>query len=598
MNFKGISMLNRHSLAPLATTLAAALLVLAAPHAEAGDSLPSEPNGAAGGIPVIDSLGETSLSHSGFLEVFGASFGTSGELLVGGRPAVLATWTDTRIAAYVPEDAGPGSVLVEVITGGMGSNTVLLDVSPRAPGGRFPWRVRMDSFYSQVRPAVGPDGTIYAVDVHDRLYAVSPDGAVLWVVLDAGSKGVDVGADGTIYTGNEDRIKAFNPDGTEKWTFVQSPRAFILLDVAIGPDGNIYGVASSGLGVFSLTPEGVLRWTNPEAYSRLIVVYTEIVFGPGPDGQDQLYFAANSHTRAVRLSDGASIFLNGGVSRLTVSPLDGTLHTAYTASAPDGTLVWQFHEFLNGLQAVSETGIHYNTTSLVTPRIFAVEPDGSERWQANLLESVGTVDVDPTESVLVLGTSGVLTSPAAVLGVDTRDGDILWRQELPTEDADVPNPWTGRNGFEQFIDSKADFTADGSTAYLQTAIAPGGVVTDRAFLYAVDLDPTLTSPSELLRSTAIQLSGRSRPSGVIITGDVTVQDESLAPVSGAIVRVSWTLPDGSMIQRISRTNGQGRARLRVAREGGFYTLTVTGIFKPDYSFDPANSVLSQTIAWF
>ena len=111
------------------------------------------------------------------------------------------------------------------------------------------WRVRMDSPYSQVRPVVGPDGTIYAVDVYDTLYAVSPDGAVLWTVPDAGSKGVAVGADGTIYTGNENWIKAFHPDGTEKWTFVQNPRAFILLDVAVGPDGNVYGVASSGMGV-------------------------------------------------------------------------------------------------------------------------------------------------------------------------------------------------------------------------------------------------------------------------------------------------------------------------------------------------------------
>jgi len=241
---------------------------------------------------VIDSLGETSLSRSGFLEVFGTSFGTSGELFVDGQSAVIATWTDNRIAAYVPEGAGPGTVPVQVVSDGGASNSVFLDVSLREPDGRFLWRVRQDSFYSQVRPAVGPDSTIYAVDVHDRLYAIAPDGAVLWVVTDAGSKGVDVGADGTIYTGNEDWIKAFHPDGSEKWTFTQNPRAFILIDVAVGPDGNVYGVGSSGMGVFSLTPQGSLRWTSPEAYDRPIVVYTEIVFGPGPDGQEQLYFIA------------------------------------------------------------------------------------------------------------------------------------------------------------------------------------------------------------------------------------------------------------------------------------------------------------------
>ncbi len=423
---------------------------------------------------VIDSLGETTLSRSGFLEVFGTGFSASGELLVDGQAAVVATWTDTRIAAYVPESAGPGVVQVQVSANGGLSNPQPLDVTMREPSGRFLWRVRMDSFYSQVRPAVGPDGTVYAVDVHDRLYAVAPDGAVLWVVAGAGGKGVDVAGDGTIYTGNENWIKAFNPDGTEKWTHVQSPRAFILVDVAEGPDGNVYGVASSGMGVFSLTPQGVLRWTNPEPYSRPIITYTEIVFGPGSDGQDQLYFSANGHIRGVRLADGASVFTMGTTagSRPVVSPLDFTLHTADAAFSPDGNLVWQFQEFLGGLQTVSATGVHYNTTSISASRIFAVEPDGSERWRASLAEWGGTVDVDPTETVLVVGTDGVLTSPAAVIGVDTRDGTTLWRAELPVEEPDVPNSWTGGNGFNQFIDSKADFAADGSVAYLQTAIAP------------------------------------------------------------------------------------------------------------------------------
>jgi len=560
------------------------------------------PFAALAATPTIDSLSDTTLPRSGFIEVLGSGFGTSGELLIDGQPAIFASWNDTRVAAYVPETAGPGMVAVTVTSNGMTSNSVQFDVSMRQPDGRFQWRVRMDSFYSQVRPDVGPDGTIYAVDVHERLYAVSPDGAVLWVALDAGSKGVDVAADGTIYTGTENWVKAFNPDGSEKWTFTQDPRAFILIDVAQGPDGNVYGVASSGMGVFSLTPQGELRWINPEAYSRPITDYSEIVFGSGPDGQDQLYFFANGHARAVRLADGASIFTIGGISQgnlPAVSPLDDTLHFADKAYSPAGDLVWQFHEFLNGLQAVSNAGTHYNTTSMITPRLFAVEPDGSERWQAALQETAGTVDVDPTESVLVIGTSGVLTSPPAVLGVDTRNGATLWRAEFPAEEPDVPNPWTGGNGFNQFIDSKADFAADGSAAYLQTAIAPGGVVTDRAFLYAVDLDPTLAPPSELLRATDIWLKGVSGAgSNVVILAKITVQDENLAPVPLAIVDAEWTLPDGSTVTARARTNQRGIAWFRRSGEGGFYTITLTDMLKNGYSFDPDNSVLSQTIAWF
>ncbi len=182
--------------------------------------------------------------------------------------------------------------------------------------------------------------------------------------------------------------------------------------------------------------------------------------------------------------------------------------------------------------------------------------------------------------------------------LDPQNGATLWRAEFPVEDPEVPNPWTGGNGFNPFIDSKADFAADGTAAYLHTAIAPGGVVTDRAFLNAVDLDPGLPPPSELLRSTDIWIKGYSRGAGVIIRSQITVQDESLTPVPQAIVHVTWTLPDGTDVIRIARTNNSGKARFRVSGEGGFYTITVTDITKNGYTFDPDNSVLSKTIAWF
>ena len=40
------------------------------------------------------------------------------------------------------------------------------------------WRFRMDGPYSSVRPAIGPDGTVYVVDVFDHLYALTSDGGL------------------------------------------------------------------------------------------------------------------------------------------------------------------------------------------------------------------------------------------------------------------------------------------------------------------------------------------------------------------------------------------------------------------------------------
>lgn len=456
------------------------------------------------------------------------------------------------------------------------------------------WRVQLSGPYSAVRPAVGPDGSIYAVDVFDHLFAVSPDGTVQWSAAEAGSKGVDVGPDGTIYTGNEDWIKAYNPDGSLKWTFVQTPRAFVFIDVAVGPDGHVYAVASSGMGVFSLadTPAGpVLRWTNPEAYTRIFVGYTELAFGPTSDGGDQqLYFYANGHTRAVRLGDGASVFTIGGNNqRPQVSPLDGTWHTGDSAYTPDATLVWMFEypPFTGAREpAMGQSGMHYAVNQGQT--VYAIDPFGIGKWNRTLDEFVGSPDVDPTESMLLLPTSRTNTHPPALKAISTANGSSLWRMEFPPDDA----------GNDVFVDSGVAFSLGGDTAYVMTAVAGGGYGSTSTFLNAVDTDPSLPSASTQLRSADIYLDARSRGRSVGFAGTVTVLDENRGAVSGATVQATWTLPDGSTVDDVTTTSGTGQAKFNISGEGGLYWLTVTDISKAGYVFDPVHSILEAGRAWF
>jgi hypothetical protein len=459
------------------------------------------------GAQTITSTSPASVDRSGFVEVLGTNFSTArGKLLINGTIAPEATWTDTRIAAYVPEAASLGSVIVTVVTAAGVSNSATLTVTDRAPSGRVQWRFRMDAPYSAVRPARGPDGTIYVVDVYGRLYSLAPNGALNWVVLNGGNKGLAVGPDGTIYTGSESDVKAFNPNGSRKWVFVQNPRAFIMLGLSVGPDANIYGVGTQGIGIFSLTPQGVLRWTNPESYSRLIVDYGEIVFGP-KNGEDQLYFYANNHTRAVRLRDGASVFTIAPTGQPVVSPLDGTMHATATAYSPAGQLQWAFRFPIDNLPVsvpdVASDGTHYVMWRSFV--LYAINTNGTEQWNVSLPPYLGPPNIDPANSLVVVGSQNTLDQLNYLLGVSTSSRQIKWRVDLPAEETGVFNPWTGLYGFNQYIDTRARFSADSQSAYLVTAIADGGLVAERSFLYAItagggsNLPPT--APANLVASS-------------------------------------------------------------------------------------------------
>jgi hypothetical protein len=131
--------------------------------------------------PRIDSLSATTLDRSSRLRIFGTNFGgTQGNssVLIGGLTSFVSTWSDTTITAYVPEGASLGAVPVAVVTAAGTSNAASLNVTARQANGPAKWRFQMDAMYAVPRPAVGPDGTIYAVDVFNHLYALTPDGGL------------------------------------------------------------------------------------------------------------------------------------------------------------------------------------------------------------------------------------------------------------------------------------------------------------------------------------------------------------------------------------------------------------------------------------
>jgi hypothetical protein len=533
----------------------------------------------------ITALSASTIDRSGYLEITGTNFGTTGTTLIGGLAAPIADWQNTKIVAYVPEAAPLGASSVQVTNdSGTASNSMALTVNARVANGKVKWRFRQNGPYSQVRPVIGPDGTIYSVDVYAHLYALTPDGALRWIVRGAPAKGVAVGPDGTIYTASEAAVQAYNPDGTAKWTYPMNPYAFVVPGISVGPDGNIYSVATEGIGAFSLTPQGTLRWSKPEPYdAQAPIDYNEIVFGPN-GSTSQMYFYQNSHLKAYKLDGSLAFTINSDFGQPAVGP-EGNIHTAFGAYSPlNGKLAWvyvsQYPYNTTSAPDVGSDGIHYEIQNTV--QLFALTSTGTEKWHFTMNGVFGDPVVDPQNTQIIAGSKQMLFDPGYIVASSAQDGHELWRVNLPAE-----------NGFNQSTDTKARFAPDGLSAYLITFTATGNNDTSESFIYA--LDTSASSTTAVLRSTKLTVTAQTVGSSAKANGKVLVQDANGIAISGATVSIAWKVPSGGTVTQTALTNSKGMASFTTTDIAGRYTLTVTDITKAGYTFDAANSVLTKSV---
>ena len=447
--------------------------------------------------PTITALSNTTADRSSRLLIQGSGFGAvqgGGHVDIGGIVAPLTRWSDTLIAAYVPEKASIGAVNVQVFDStGSASTAVPLNVTLRSgQSGRIRWRFQADADYIMSRPAVAPDGTVYSLDAYGHLYAVDPNGGLKWIfnVPGSGFGNVSLGSDGTIYTGNTTLILALAPNGTVKWQFDENPGANKLFGPNVGPDGNLYAVAVQGMGDFSLTPQGTLRWSTPEDLIKVKTVIQEIVFGPA--GQPQLYFHANDHLRSIGL-DGTQLFSNPdslNVAQADAQPAvapDGSVYTnLFVATGPglmlgkfdnQGNRLWTiFDKFVTPTSIltspdVGPDGVIYDGRNLNT--LYAINPDSSVRWQYTDPGSLMIPIVSPLNDLIFLG--GATNGQTGFFEAVSTKGALLWNIPLPIENGlnVVPDPF-----------ARARFTPDGQTAYIGTSIA-GQPSNGYSYLYSI-----------------------------------------------------------------------------------------------------------------
>ena len=257
---------------------------------------------------------------------------------------------------------------------------------------------------------VAADGTIYTVD-WDRLWAINPNGTVKWTFEDAGAAGglsvagsgqpVALLPDGRIVVAAGHTIWALHTDGTVAWSFSWDGGFKNQIDngPGIGPDGNIYATTALndgfGLGVFSLTPDGELRWQdepdptmiilNASHNQRVRFTQTRLIFGfvntsgsqavyaydfdgsqtnfidytclssPRTDEVDRLLLAGVCGLQAIDLETD-SILWTVGLGPVNMTPIagsdgvvySGNWHGSISAIDPQGQILWTSPEV--GLQ--------------------------------------------------------------------------------------------------------------------------------------------------------------------------------------------------------------------------------------------------------
>ncbi|MHC4082233.1 MAG: outer membrane protein assembly factor BamB family protein [Planctomycetota bacterium] len=447
--------------------------------------------------PEISGLSDTTLPRSGRLLIFGSSFGAaqgSGQVLIDGREAIATKWFDTEIHAFVPEATALGAVPVQVVTADGPSNTMTLDVTLRQPDGRVQWRFQVDDYNWVQFIAVAPDGTIYTSD-SARLYALSPDGALLWVHQGAGLGGpISLGADGTIYTGGY-LVKAINPDGTLQWQFPIQTGLVMLAGPNVGPDGNIYAIQDSdlegnGYGVFALDPDGNLLFSNVQFLSTALNG-SDILFGEDHFFAGINHFGGGPSLKAYSYNDGDIVWDQGEmlISGGGWPVLDPTGRIVYRwgqigmqTIMPDGSVDWisthPGHPNYLIRPAVDSAGVIYAGDSLGL-ELWSLNPDGSTRWfqPRDLDNNVGSLGVSPDDSLIVAGGGGEAGIPewlSWARGYDPADGSLVWHVPFGIE-----------NGLREFVSSREPkFSADSLTTYVTTQFV--GSNNDYGYLYAID----------------------------------------------------------------------------------------------------------------
>ena len=343
------------------------------------------------------------------------------------------------------------------------------------------------------------------------------------------------------------------------------------------PDGSIVNwLWDFGDGTTSNVPHPAIKvYETPGTYTVTLTVTDN----DGATDSDLLVVTA---TEAVGNQPPVAVISatpTSGPSPLTV------LFNSDGSSDPDGSIVSYFWQVSDGRSTSRQNPrIRFNTDGIYTVTLTVTDNEGAT-GSATVTITVGDAPVNqpPTAVASADVTSGEAPLSVSFTGSGSSDSDgsiasYAW-------DFGDGNSATGATAFNTY-------TAAGTyVATLTVTDNEGATATDTVTINVTE--PGAGCSSNCARVSSISLAVRGNG---MMAGTVTVVDETGTALVGAVVNVTWTLPNGTTSSATATVSSRGTARFNLGDNGpGTYTLTVTNVSQSGYTFDADNSVLSSSI---
>lgn len=289
------------------------------------------------------------------------------------------------------------------------------------------------------------DGTLYFGVEDARLYAMKPDGTVKWITKVQAYQDQEeltnmisfatpvVADDGTIYIntlgyyvdggGNQYNfgfLWAINPDGSEKWRYETgnfkagsgSMAPWLRGSAAVGHEGTIYVVSDDGV-LHAINPDGTLKWK--------FISYENKGWLRGLDGKPPV----------VGL-DGTIYFAAEGEFKLFDM---GKREARLFAINPDGSLKWDF-KLLEGKLFANEYPpsigrdgkIYVDNGDGKATMLYAINPNGTKAWEFPVGMMAASSPVVGADSTVYIGGWSYVSSQYRIkLFAVHPDGAEKWR---------------------------------------------------------------------------------------------------------------------------------------------------------------------------